>query len=423
MAQVLTARYSYRCDLELARPATSLAPLMHKRPFSAERESKSSVSALSSSTSPVAVAFSTGDESQSSEKSPSSNLGFLKNLNPDRKATKDGQPPKRRGPKPDSKPALTRRQELNRQAQRTHRERKEMYIKALEQEVLRLKEVFSNATRERDAVAEENRRLKELLAAHGIRYDFASAPIKFQRENSGYMPSSSGSISGSYAPGSGSDSANFSPPPLIPGQAPNGLPPHQPHMQSMAQLPNNSLDYDSIGIDFVLTLERPCMDHMQYLIVRSHNVEGQPMHHPMENPDDSEHEHMSGHALMSTAPPHSHIMNTPGEKYPFQMPMDLGTADLTKLLDLSNRLPFDHHTEITPVMAWTSILRNERFIELTEDDFKSVKDDLSTKVRCYGFGAVLEEFELHDALEAVFARKDPAPWMNLGAAIQQIAAF
>jgi hypothetical protein len=30
----------------------------------------------------------------------------------------DGQPPKRRGPKPDSKPALTRRQELNRQAQR-----------------------------------------------------------------------------------------------------------------------------------------------------------------------------------------------------------------------------------------------------------------------------------------------------------------
>ena len=30
----------------------------------------------------------------------------------------DGNTPKRRGPKPDSKPALTRRQELNRQAQR-----------------------------------------------------------------------------------------------------------------------------------------------------------------------------------------------------------------------------------------------------------------------------------------------------------------
>lgn len=34
------------------------------------------------------------------------------------KVTRDGQPAKRRGPKPDSKPAMTRRQELNRQAQR-----------------------------------------------------------------------------------------------------------------------------------------------------------------------------------------------------------------------------------------------------------------------------------------------------------------
>ena len=32
--------------------------------------------------------------------------------------SQDGQPPKKRGPKPDSRPAATRRQELNRQAQR-----------------------------------------------------------------------------------------------------------------------------------------------------------------------------------------------------------------------------------------------------------------------------------------------------------------
>lgn len=126
------------------------------------------------------------------------------------------------------------------------------------------------------------------------------------------------------------------------------------------------------------------MDHMQYLLVRSHNVEGQPMHHPMENPDDSEHEHMSGHALMATAPPHSHIMNTPAEKYPMQMPADLGPDALTKLLDLSNRLPFDHYSEITPVMAWTVILQSERVGELSTEDFQSVKADLGTKVRCYG---------------------------------------
>lgn len=132
-------------------------------------------------------------------------------------------------------------------------------------------------------------------------------------------------------------------------------------------------------------LERPCMDHMQYLLVRSHNNENQPMHHPMENADDSEYEHMSGHALMATAPPHSHVMEKPAEKYPHQMPTGLGPDGLSKLLDLSNRLPFDHYTEITPVMAWTTILRHERLNELSADDLRSVKEDLSTKVRCYGY--------------------------------------
>ncbi|KAI7176625.1 hypothetical protein KC324_g9805 [Hortaea werneckii] len=178
---------------------------------------------------------------------------------------------------------------------------------------------------------------------------------------------------------------------------------------------------------------------MQYLLVRSHNNENQPMHHPMENADDSEHEHMSGHALMATAPPHSHVMQKPAEKYPHQMPLDLGPDGLSKLLDLSNRLPFDRYTEVTPVMAWTTILRHERVRELTEADIQTIKEDLSTKVRCYGygdpnstwrmillilcgFGAVLEEFELDDALTNVFAQKDPIPTISYGMASQQIAA-
>ena len=129
------------------------------------------------------------------------------------------------------------------------------------------------------------------------------------------------------------------------------------------------------------------MDHMQYLLVRSHNAENQPFHHSMENPDDGEHEHMSGHALMATAPPHSHILGNPEEKYPFQLPADLGTDGLAKLLDLSNRLPFDHYSEITPVMAWTTMLRHPRLDELTKADFESIKTDLGTKVRCYGYAS------------------------------------
>lgn len=146
---------------------------------------------------------------------------------------------------------------------RTHRERKELYIKALEQEVLRLKDTFAETARERDKVLHENSRLKALLAQHGISYDFGDSPVKFQRENSGYGPSSSGSISGSYH--QGSESSNFSPPPLpngLPLAMPNGqMQPNNGTMQNgrtrsnMAQLPSNRVDYDQIGVDFVLTYD------------------------------------------------------------------------------------------------------------------------------------------------------------------------
>lgn len=131
-----------------------------------------------------------------------------------------------------------------------------MYIKALEQEVLRLKEVFAQTNREKDAVIDENRRLKELLSQHGISYDFGSTPIKFQRENSSYGPSSSGSISGSYR--GASDSTGFSPPPpsSMNGQmvSPQSMQANN-RMRSMAQLPSNRLDYDQVGVDFVLTYD------------------------------------------------------------------------------------------------------------------------------------------------------------------------
>lgn len=120
---------------------------------------------------------------------------------------------------------------------------------------------------------------------------------------------------------------------------------------------------------------------MQYLVVRSHNPEGQPFHHPMERPDDTEYDHMCGHALMATCPPPSHIMNKPGDPYGHRMP-DLKAPDLMKLLDLSAQLPLEG--ELTPVMAWLLLLQNSRVSEMTAQDFELVKADLAGKVRCYG---------------------------------------
>lgn len=133
---------------------------------------------------------------------------------------------------------------------RTHRERKEMYIKALEQEVMRLKELFANTTRERDAVNEENRKLKELLAAHGIHYDPSTPSNSFQNMPS-YGASSTGSIS-SYRPDT--NSTSFSPPPLR-TQSSGSQPPLPMHSQGIPPVPSNRIDYDQVGIDFVLTYD------------------------------------------------------------------------------------------------------------------------------------------------------------------------
>ena len=129
------------------------------------------------------------------------------------------------------------------------------------------------------------------------------------------------------------------------------------------------------------------MDHMQYLVVRSHNPDEQEFQHPHEANDDREWEHMSGHALMATCPPFEHVKARPNEPWPFKMP-EIETPDLSKLLALSSRLPLHHGSEITPIMAWTFIYRHPRLHELTPQDFERVKSELTRKVRCYGYVSV-----------------------------------
>jgi hypothetical protein len=126
-----------------------------------------------------------------------------------------------------------------------------MYIKALEQEVLRLKEVYTTTVRERDAIADENRRLKELLAAHGITYELSTPGTGNFPAQSSYGSSSAGSVSGSgYGPGS--TSTGYTSPPSHP---PPSIPDSASQQAGLARTPNG-VDYDQIGIDFVLTYGR-----------------------------------------------------------------------------------------------------------------------------------------------------------------------
>ncbi|KAL2266635.1 hypothetical protein VTJ83DRAFT_5987 [Remersonia thermophila] len=425
---------------------------------------------------PAQPGFSTGLSTVSKSPLSTLNLDFLRAVT-EKRTTRDGRPQKRRGPKPDSKPALTRRQELNRQAQRTHRERKELYIKALEDEVLRLKELFSNICHERERLAEENQQLRTLLAQNGIPVagssvlDDAISNPSAASAAGGYSPSSMAASSSSYRGGpASSNTTALTPPPLSASSHSQGrgggISPHSatypplpqgqlefyssPGQQQQQQQqqqggggvgvgganggspppqnPNPALDYEQAGIDFVLTLEKPCMNHLPWMLERGAAT-------GIREP--------CGHALMASCPPepfselspdipfgqvqttasaathghghgHGHgqqqgqqgQQGQPGQQQgpePGNATWTLSKGDLATLLDLSRRLDLDG--EITPVMAWGMVLAHPRLGELREEDFVRLAEELKGKVRCYGFGAVMEEFEVRDALENIFSMK------------------
>ncbi|KAK4230989.1 BZIP-type transcription factor [Podospora fimiseda] len=324
---------------------------------------------------------------------------------------KAGLGPKKRGPKPDSKPALTRRQELNRKAQRTHRERKENYVRALEDELIRLKADYTSAARDKDRLAEENQQLKVLLSQVGLNQGVPVVcgglnALDDSMSNPSIGYSSTASITGSFAPQSSNTSA-FTPPPLSAQHTPvSGN-----DVAAAVASRNPALDYEQAGIDFVLTLERPCMDHLPWLLERGAASTG--AHEPC------------GHALMASCPPqpfseltddilfgYSNIPKLDGG-YPQphvtdeqvalepQRTWELSKANLATLLNLSKRLNLDG--EVTPVMAWGMVLAHPRLSELKPQDFVELSKELRSKIRCYGFGAVMEEFEVRDALENVFS--------------------
>jgi hypothetical protein len=111
------------------------------------------------------------------------------------------------------------------------------------------------------------------------------------------------------------------------------------------------------------------MDHLQYMCVRS-------------NQDTSAEPVISGHAMMWSGPPFSHVDKHPDVQYPLRMP-EMSNKALMKLLTLSQDLPLDG--EITPVIALNLIRKHPRFKELTANDFVRIKNDLEKKTRCYGY--------------------------------------
>ena len=140
---------------------------------------------------------------------------------------------------------MNRRQELNRQAQRTHRERKEAYIKSVEAEVLHVKDLYAKTIQERNQALAEVSRLKDILSAHGIPYELQTPSTSYDSSMPSYNGSSGDSVSGGFR--QDSQSSGMSPPqPHTPNSA---------YPQIAAQLPRGSPDYNQLGTDFVLAYD------------------------------------------------------------------------------------------------------------------------------------------------------------------------
>ncbi|CAI7564035.1 unnamed protein product [Penicillium glandicola] len=119
-------------------------------------------------------------------------------------------------------------------------------------------------------------------------------------------------------------------------------------------------EWFQIGVDFVLSLERPCLSHISSA-------------------------HPSGHALsmqgtlLQLAPP-----TLDGDSR-----WQVSAEVFQKLFEMADRLDLDGY--ITPVQAWNRIRDHENFPRLTRERLKTLESAMRPNIKCQGFAAIMEE--------------------------------
>ena len=151
--------------------------------------------------------------------------------------------------------------------------------------MLRLKEIYSNISHDKERLTEENKQLKQLITQNPAAMAGA-LPGGSHLDDNTSSPSGgySGSISGSFVPAPSSNTSAYTPPPMSAAVMGGGqhLPSPQTGGQSQShshshgqghghrhghgpaagQQRNPSIDYEQAGIDFVLTYENPSKAYM-----------------------------------------------------------------------------------------------------------------------------------------------------------------
>ncbi|XP_014557310.1 hypothetical protein COCVIDRAFT_97594 [Bipolaris victoriae FI3] len=294
----------------------------------------------------------------------------------------------------ESRNPVQKRREQVRRAQRTHRERKETYIASLESEVVRLRAKEARLESKIKTLYAENSILKKGLTQQDVplptETEAADETISLTvfQENSITKKGSwrkQISVTQPHKP-----ITNFSQPVSPPSSksssrsstSPTPTPPPTTHL--------GALDPDIIGMDFVLTLESPCLSHTDISPIPT-------PHHPRTSSLPT----TTGHALtLSACLLHTHP-SPPGHRQYSQTPWRAPRSSLSHVLSISSNVPLADG-EVTPVQAWEYVRQHAAFSGLEVGRWEMLKEKLVGAVRCYGYGGVIERKVLENVVFEAF---------------------
>ncbi|KAF2757465.1 hypothetical protein EJ05DRAFT_390434 [Pseudovirgaria hyperparasitica] len=341
--------------------------------------------------------------------------------------------------------AYERRREQVRRAQKSHRARKATYVKSLESEVSELRR--ENATQ-----AALIRTLRDSLITNGIpipaeshvpvatievgnrRLLYQEISARFKADDSSpdpnrafafphtppQAPPSQSSFGGDT---SHSDSDFLTPPtsicaPLervssatssasIPGPSfglASGLASAPSLLQNTTETTTTTttpgttiyahpqgLDATQVGVNFVLSLESPCLYHHRLIMPEMLLLSGQ---------IGNGHRQMLSAPIMARAPEYS--FNPLHLGMPSDARWDVPVRELENLLKGAGELGLAEG-EITPVQGWMWLRRHPRFGRLGFEGLEEMRGGLVPLVECHGFGAVLDRGRFVEVVERVLA--------------------
>ncbi|KAF2425229.1 hypothetical protein EJ08DRAFT_700458 [Tothia fuscella] len=304
------------------------------------------------------------------------------------------------------KKSPTRRRQQVLQAQRTHRQRTQGYIRELEKEVLRLRENEMALELSNKTLQERINMLEPLAIANGTfsrDHNIKEFLHQHKLNQQPYLntPSSSGggqslhgdahSIIAGNDPfvnvdltalgttratyGCSTKAAMESP---VPFQPPNRDAPElatwDPSGAASERLVPSVITPQR-AVDFVLDLERPCLAHIKYRYL--HDYKFNQRKYPKFDAG-------PGHVFMAT----TSLVNSSYASDPSTQPFQVPPADIDKLFQTS--LNLDLGDEVTPIQIWENIKRISRLYVLDEEVVRALQGEFRKYARCNSFGAVVE---------------------------------